>query len=387
MILSCCTPRIQRRGTCGVSETVLITGGAGFIGRHLAAALLRRGDKVRVLDSLIEQVHPTRARPAELDPEAELLVGDIRDETMVARAVRGVDKVVHLAAEVGVGQSMYAVDRYTSVNDYGTAVLFQQLIDHPVRRVVVASSMSIYGEGLYRTVDGRLVEDVVRGPRNPDGSWDPLDEQGRPLIPEPTPETKQPALKSVYAIGKYVQERLTLTLTAQYGMEGVALRLWNVYGPGQALSNPYTGVLAIFASRIANGQRPMVFEDGQQRRDFVHIGDIANAFVLALNHPGADGGVFNIGSGEDRTVEVVATLQAASMGRPDLTPHIVQKARAGDIRHNIPDIGLARRVLGYEPRQDFGDGLIELAEWVARQESSDHVEEARRELERRGLVA
>ena len=249
-----------------MAETILITGGAGFIGRHLAAALLARGDRVRVLDSLIEQVHPLRCRPDELHRDVELVVGDVRDEAMVATALRGADKVVHLAAEVGVGQSMYQVDRYTSVNDYGTAVLFQRLIEHPVKRVVVASSMSIYGEGLYRTASGALIEDVVRGPRNADGTWDPLDDQGRPLIPVPTPETKQPALKSVYAIGKYVQERLTLTLTAQYGMEGAALRLWNVYGPGQALSNPYTGVLAIFASRIANGQRPMVFEDGQQRR-------------------------------------------------------------------------------------------------------------------------
>ena len=340
-----------------------------------------------MLDSLIEQVHPKRERPVELARDVELIIGDIRDEALVRKALRGVDSVVHLAAEVGVGQSMYAVDRYTSVNDYGTAVLFQQLIAQPVRRVVVASSMSIYGEGLYRSADGEIVEDVIRGPRNADGSWDPLDKQGRPLTPIPTPESKRPALKSVYAINKYVQERLTLTLTAQYGMEGAALRLWNAYGPGQALSNPYTGVLAIFASRIANGQRPMVFEDGQQKRDFVHVGDVAAALVLALTHAGANGEVFNIGSGEERSVETVATLQAASMGRPDLTPEILQKSRAGDIRHNIPDISLAKRVLGYAPKQDFGRGLIELAEWVARQEASDRVEEARRELESRGLVA
>lgn len=370
-----------------MGETVLITGGAGFIGRHLASALLQRGDKVRVLDSLIEQVHPTRARPTELDPEVELLVGDVRDEAMVLKALKGVDKVVHLAAEVGVGQSMYAVERYTSVNDLGTAVLFQQLIDNPVKRVVVASSMSIYGEGLYKTQDGKLLHDVVRGGRNDDGSWDPKDEQGRPLIPVPTPETKHNALKSVYAIGKFVQERLTLTLTKQYGMEGCALRLWNIYGPGQALSNPYTGVLAIFASRIANGQSPMVFEDGQQMRDFVHVGDVARAFMLAMDHEKADGEVFNIASGAVRTVEDVARLQAASMGRPDLEPEIMNKARAGDIRHCIPDLTKAEQVLGYRGEKDFGEGLAELAEWVARQEAEDRVIEARKELEMRGLVA
>jgi dTDP-L-rhamnose 4-epimerase len=370
-----------------MSKTVLITGGAGFLGRHLAQALLDRGDRVRVLDSLIEQVHPTRARPNELSSGVELVVGDIRDEAAVMRALTGVDQVVHLAAEVGVGQSMYAVDRYTSVNDLGTAVLFQQLIEDPVERVVVASSMSIYGEGLYRTQDGALREDVVRGGRNADGSWDPQDEQGRPLIPVPTPETKAAGLKSVYAIGKFVQERLTLTLTRQYGMGGSALRLWNAYGPGQALSNPYTGVLAIFASRIANGVAPMVFEDGQQRRDFVHVRDVARAFILALDRPEADGQVFNIGSGEDRTVEDVALLQAAAMGRPDLKPEIAGKARAGDIRHCIPDLTKAREVLGYQAREDFAEGLAELAEWVARQEAEDRVVEARKELEMRGLVA
>ncbi|MFT8244346.1 NAD-dependent epimerase/dehydratase family protein [Roseomonas sp. BN140053] len=372
-----------------MADTVLITGGAGFIGRHVSRALLERGDRVRVLDSLIEQVHGDRTQPEGLDPEVEVVIGDVRDEASLLRALKGVNKVVHLAAEVGVGQSMYAVDRYTSVNDYGTATLFQQLIERPVQRVVVASSMSVYGEGLYRDADGALYEEVTRVPRSgPDAPWDPLDPKGRPLVPVPTPESKRTALASVYAIGKYVQERLTLTLSPAYGMEGVALRLWNAYGPGQALSNPYTGVLAIFASRIHNAQRPMVFEDGLQQRDFVHVGDVAQSFVLALNHPDAPGGVFNIGSGEVRTVQDVAALLAEAMGRPDLLPELAGKARAGDIRHCIPDISCARAVLGYEPKQDFRAGLAELAEWVAQQQGAeDRVQQARKELEARGLVA
>ena len=369
-------------------DTILITGGAGFIGRYVARALLARGHKVRVLDSMIEQVHGTRARPDGLDADADVVIGDVRDETALLKALKGIDKVVHLAAEVGVGQSMYAVDRYVSVNDYGTAVLFQQLIDNPVKRVVVASSMSIYGEGLYRTVDGETAEEVVRQPRAGESTpWDPLDRHGRPLVPVPTPEWKRPSLASVYALTKYVQERLTLTLAPPYGMEGVALRLWNVYGPGQALSNPYTGVLAIFASRIHNGQPPMIFEDGHQRRDFVHAEDVAQAFVLALEHEKAPGEVYNVGSGEDRSVRDVAALLAEAMDRPDIEPEITGKARIGDIRHCIADIGKIRGELGFAPRRDFSEGLAELADWVARQEADDRVHEARKELEMRGLVA
>jgi dTDP-L-rhamnose 4-epimerase len=370
-----------------VADRILITGGAGFIGRHLARRLLREGHRVRILDSLIPQVHGDAGRPRDLEPEAELLIGDVRDEAMTRRALAGVDKVVHLAAEVGVGQSMYAVDRYVSVNDHGTAVLFQALIEKPVQRVVVASSMSVYGEGLYRDADGGLHGAVTRKPRGPGEPWDPLDAKGRPLIPVPTPETKQPALASVYAITKYVQERLTLTLAPAYGMQGVALRLWNAYGPGQALSNPYTGVLAIFASRLLNGQPPMIFEDGRQRRDFVHVGDVAQAFLLALERPNAAGGVFNIGSGEERDVSEVASLLAEAMGRPGIAPEITDKARAGDIRHCVPDLTLARERLGYAARCDFREGLAELAEWVAQQQAHDRVQDARRELEARGLVA
>jgi dTDP-L-rhamnose 4-epimerase len=370
-----------------MAKAVLITGGAGFIGRHVAQALLDRGHSVRVLDSLIEQVHPIAALPAELEGAVELVQADIRNEDAVRSALSGIDQVVHLAAEVGVGQSMYAVDRYTSVNDYGTAVLFQQLIDRPVERIVTASSMSIYGEGLYQDVDGNTYDSVVRGPRNPDGSWDPLDAQGRALRPVPTPESKPAALASVYAIGKYVQERLTLTLANAYGMEGVALRLWNVYGPGQALSNPYTGVLAIFASRLMNGQRPMVFEDGAQRRDFVHVSDVARGFLAALDADTVNGKVFNIGSGQDYTIDAVARLQARSMGRDYLTPHLANKARAGDIRHCLPDLTAARRDLGFVARTDFSDGLAELADWVALQQPTDKVAQARQELELRGLVA
>ncbi|EPR17326.1 dehydratase [Sphingobium indicum IP26] len=369
-------------------EKILVTGGAGFIGRTVCRELLARGHAVRVLDSMIEQVHGDIERPADLDPEVELIRADIRNGHAVDRALQGVDAVIHLAAEVGVGQSMYEVERYTSVNDVGTAVLFERLIDRPVRRVVTASSMSIYGEGLYRDEDGRIVQDAERGLiRDNQKIWDPVDRQGRPLTPIATPEWKQPNLASIYALNKYVQERTTHIMTAPYGMEGVCLRLFNVYGPGQALSNPYTGVLAIFASRLLNGQKPMIFEDGGQRRDFVHVGDVARAFADALELPQAAGGTFNIGSGQDRSVTEVAQSLAQAMGRNDGEPEIVGKARTGDIRHCFCDTGKAEEVLGFKARQDFQQGLAVLAEWVARQTADDRVNQARAELEARGLVA
>jgi dTDP-L-rhamnose 4-epimerase len=371
-----------------LGEKILVTGGAGFIGRAVARELLGRGNEVRVLDSLIEQVHGDRDRPEDFPADAELVVGDIRNKDVVARSLKNIDSVVHLAAEVGVGQSMYAVERYTSVNETGSAVLFEALIDHPVRRVVTASSMSIYGEGLYRDADGNLVENAERKARTSDAqSWDPIDAQDRPLTPLATPEWKPPSLASIYALGKYVQERQTLIMTEAYGMEGTCLRLFNVYGPGQALSNPYTGVLAIFSSRLLNGQRPMIFEDGEQRRDFVHVGDVARAFADALVHPHAIGEVFNIGSGVDRTVKDVARSIAGALRRNDLEPEIAGKARVGDIRHCFCDGSKAAERLGFRADKNFDEGIAELAEWVAIQSADDRADEARAELEAKGLVA
>jgi dTDP-L-rhamnose 4-epimerase len=283
---------------------------------------------------------------------------------------------------------MYAVERYTSVNDVGTAVLFEKLIDQPVRRVVTASSMSIYGEGLYRDSDGNDVQDALREVRTrEDQSWDPVDARGLALQPVATPEWKRPDLASIYALNKYVQERTTMIMTGAYGMEGVCLRLFNVYGPGQALSNPYTGVLAIFASRLLNGQQPMIYEDGEQRRDFVYVGDVARAFGDALELPQAAGGIFNIGSGNDRSVTQVAEELARAMGKNDIAPQIVGKSRIGDIRHCFCDTAKAAEALNFRATQDFTEGLAELAEWVAGETADDRVEQARAELEARGLVA
>jgi dTDP-L-rhamnose 4-epimerase len=370
-----------------LTNTVLITGGAGFIGCHVAKRLLRRNYHVRVLDSLIEQVHGDAAWPAGLPADVELIRADVRDGDRLRSALRGVTKVVHLAAEVGVGQSMYAVERYVSVNDLGTAALMQCLVERPIERLVTASSMSVYGEGLYRNADGGTEDGIERVVEAGGQAWDPRDAQGRPLTPVATPEWKRTNLASVYALTKYVQERLTLNVASAYGIEAVALRLFNVYGPGQALSNPYTGVLAIFASRLLNGNAPALFEDGRQRRDFVHVEDVADAFLLALERPGLKTGLFNIGSGEERTILDIAETFASAMGRADLRPDVLNKARVGDIRHCFADIGKAQAELGFQPRRDFAERLTELAAWVAQQQAHDKVLEARKELESRGLVA
>jgi dTDP-L-rhamnose 4-epimerase len=299
-----------------------------------------------------------------------------------------VDAVVHLAARVGVGQSMYEVAEYTAVNSLGTATLVQALIERPIERLVVASSMSIYGEGSYIDAEGiprigraRSVEQLRRH------EWEVLDQAGRPLIPVPTNESKPPSLASVYALSKLDQEQLCLTVGQAYGIEAVALRLFNVYGPRQALSNPYTGVMAIFSSRMLLGRPPLINEDGQQRRDFVNVHDVVDAFVLALERPGVSGRAYNIASGSPVTIEEVARRLGQVLARPNVAPVITGAYRAGDIRHCCADITLAKEVLGFQPKVTLEQGLDEMAAWLAEGHMpEDNVERAREELSRRGLA-
>jgi dTDP-L-rhamnose 4-epimerase len=360
----------------GVSETVLVTGGAGFIGSHVSDRLLAQGYRVRAFDNLTPQVHDGAARPDYLAEDVELAVGDIRDPEAVRRALDGVDSVVHLAARVGVGQSMYEIANYTAENSAGTAVLLEALLDRPVRKLVVASSMSVYGEGLYEPTQPppRSREQLERD------EWEPADAR-----PVPTPEWKQPDISSVYALTKYDQERLCLVFGAAYNVPVVALRFFNVYGTRQALSNPYTGVLAIFASRLMNDRAPLVFEDGLQRRDFVSVHDVARACELALTRNGADGLAINIGSGRSVTVCEIAEKLAATLDK-DIEPEITGSYRFGDIRHCFADISLARDRLGYEPQQELDNGMAQLTAWLEGQVATDRVEAAAEELRSRGLT-
>jgi dTDP-L-rhamnose 4-epimerase len=362
-------------------ETVLITGGAGFIGSHLADALLARGERVRALDSLIPQVHGNAVRPVYLDDEVELVPGDVRDGDAVRRALDGVDSVVHLAARVGVGQSMYEIAEYTSANSFGTAVLLEALAERPVRKLVVASSMSIYGEGLYTDKKGREVEPAERTREQLAArEWEYAG-----LSPVPTPERKRPGLSSIYALTKYDQERACLLAGAAYGIPTVALRLFNTYGPRQALSNPYTGVLAIFASRLLNKRPPRIFEDGLQSRDFVSVRDVTRAFALALEYDGADGLAVNVGGGRGVTVRDLALQLGVVVGR-ELEPEITGEARVGDIRHCFADVQLAAKTLGYTAEVRLADGMTELAAWLEGQTAEDRVDVATAELVRRGLA-
>jgi dTDP-L-rhamnose 4-epimerase len=370
------------------SKKVLITGGAGFVGSHLADELLEHGYRVRALDNLAPQVHGNGAkRPDYLAEDVELQIGDVRDRDAVARALEGVDAVYHFAATVGVGQSMYQIAEYTSVNGEGTAVLLEALAQKPVERLIVASSMSIYGEGLYADRHGKLMAGQERSLEQLKAhDWEVRGPDGEPLKPVPTPESKCPAVPSVYAISKYQQERLCMTVGRAYGIPTVGLRFFNIYGTRQALSNPYTGVLAIFASRFLNNNPPLVNEDGEQQRDFVSVHDIAQACRLALEVPEAADGVFNVGSGEHYSIRQIAEQMARVLNKREIEPEIVGRCRVGDIRNCFADISLARDVLGYAPAVTLEEGLVELAEWLEGQTAVDMVADASRELAARGLA-
>jgi dTDP-L-rhamnose 4-epimerase len=367
---------------------VLVTGAAGFIGSHLVDALLAAGHTVTGFDSLDPQVHPSGEWPAYLNREARWIRGDVRDPEAVAAALEGVDAVYHLAAFVGVGQSMYEIRRYVDGNNVGAAVVLEAAVARRDRigKLIVASSMSLYGEGRYLDSSGTPIAPRPRGEAQLRAhDWTVYGPDGLPATPIPTDEEKLPQPTSVYAVSKRDQEELFLAVGAAYAIPTVALRFFNVYGPRQALSNPYTGVAAIFSSRLLAGRPPVVYEDGEQTRDFVHVSDIVQANLLALESSGADGQVVNVGTGRAVSIREVAETLARVLGRA-IAPEITGQFRAGDIRHCVADISRARELLGYEPRVGFEEGMAQLADWVAEQPPDDRFEEARHALEARRLI-
>jgi len=365
----------------------LVTGGAGFIGTHLVRALVERGDEVVVLDSLGPQVHGD-TQP-DLPAGVELIVGNVGDRDLAMRALEGAERVVHLAAAVGVGQSMYEIARYTELNTMATARFLEYVVAQrpmPVR-MVVASSMSIYGEGEYLCEEhGR----VAPGPRPEEQllarAWETACPTcGRELKPLGTSEAKPLIPTSIYAINKRDHEEMALAFGHAYGLPSVALRFFNIYGSRQALSNPYTGVAAIFASRLLNGRAPVIFEDGEQSRDFTHVSDIVQGILLALESDSAVGNAVNLGTGRPTSVAQVAQVISAGMGL-EIEPILNQQYRAGDIRHCFADPTQARELLGFEAATTFEDGMSELVEWLQDQEAEDKVDDATQELAARGLA-
>lgn len=376
----------------GNTQRVLITGGAGFVGSHLADSLAREGYGVTLLDNLEPQVHGRlpSGRPGYLDPDHRLVVGDVRDAATVRALLRDADVVVHLAALVGVGQSMYEVRRYTEVNTLGAANLLELLAQDraDVRKLVVASSMSIYGEGAYVCgTCGPVAPRLRTADQLARREWDPrCDRCEEPLTPIPTREDKALYPTSVYAINKRDHEEMFLAIGQAYGIPTVALRFFNIYGSRQALSNPYTGVAAIFCGRILSGLPPTVYEDGNQLRDFVHVSDVTEACRLAIERPEADGQVLNVGSGRSISIREVAEILSRSLGWEG-GMEVTERFRVGDVRHCFADVSRARTLLGYEPQVRLEEGVTELIEWVARQKPANgHSSQANRELLARGLV-
>ena len=371
------------------SWNILVTGGAGFIGSHLVDALDKAGHRVRILDSLAEEVHGGHT-PEYLNTNTEFIRGSVCDPETVGRALDGVDAIFHLAAELGLGRSMYQLRRFVTGNDLGTAVLLEEVIKRrdQIKKLVVASSMSIYGEGPYRCVecDKTFFPELRSDGQLAAKLWEfQCTTCGRELIAIPTPEDKPLNPTSIYAVGKQVQEQTCLIIGRAYRVPTVAFRYFNVYGPRQALSNPYTGACAIFSSRLLNDERPMIYEDGNQTRDFVSVHDIVRSNMLALDSDRADYQVLNVGTGRANTVRSIAEVIADGLGK-DITPDITGQFREGDIRHCIADISKARELLGYEPTIRLEEGLKELLAWVQGQNADDRLQTASAELAAHSLV-
>lgn len=376
-------------------DSVLITGGAGFIGSRLTKRFVDAGYEVTILDSLIPQVHGdnpevTSALLKYVSGIATVVRGSVTDRRVIADTVPGHSIVIHLAAETGTGQSMYEIDRYVETNLGGTAKLLDYVTNHEnaIRRLVVASSRSIYGEGEYRRADGSAVYPPHR--RDTDLAagvfdlYDPQTHEALTLVPTRESAILHPS--SVYGITKHTQEALVMTVSAALGIEPVALRYQNVYGPGQSLKNPYTGILSIFSTLISQGKEINIFEDGEESRDFVYIDDVVEATYIAATHPDAAGGTFNVGSGVATTVLQVVEALFAAFGKRVAT-RISGNYRLGDIRHNVADITLLREQLGFTPQVDFREGVKRFVEWVKTETIEDSgYERSLREMSERKLL-
>ena len=373
-----------------MSKKVLVTGGAGFIGSHLVDKLIELGHEVVVFDSLEPQVHGDGQKtPEYLNKECEFTKGDIRNRDELKKTLKGKEIVFHQAAVVGVGQSMYEINKYTEVNILGTANLLDILANenHQVEKLIIASSMSVYGEGKYRCVKCGVVYPKLRSlSQLKRGEWEmrcPLCKQEVQSLP--TDEEKPLYPTSVYAISKRDQEEMCLTIGRAYDIPTVALRYFNVYGPRQALSNPYTGVAAIFSSRILNDNPPCIFEDGLQSRDFIHISDIVRANLLAMQNKKADYEVFNVGTGRPLSVLDIAQGLIGEL-KSSVDIDIVRKYRVGDIRHCYANVSKIQKKLGFKPRLKFEEGISDLVEWVKRQKAVDQFWQSQRELKKKGLT-
>lgn len=369
---------------------VLVTGGAGFIGSHIVDRLIDDGHTVRVFDCLEEQVHQGK-KPKYLNTSAEYIFADVRNKEKLTKALKGIEAVYHEAAQVGVGQSMYEIEKYVSHNCDGTAVLLDVLVNskHSVRKFVVASSMSIYGEGAYLCKKCGLVYPGLRPESQlKKRQWEMFCPQCKTIIERiPTPETKPTNPTSVYSLTKRFQEDICLQIGKAYNIPTVAFRYFNAFGPRQSLSNPYTGVAAIFLSRVKNNNPPVIYEDGGQTRDFIYVDDIARANSIAMTDSRADYEIFNLGTGIPQTIVGIAnTIIELSGKKGMIIPQVLANYRTGDIRHCYADTSKITKKIGFKPAVSFKDGMRRLMEWSSSQKAKDMSEKAQKELTKRGLV-
>ena len=372
------------------TKNILVTGGMGFVGSYLVDKLIQRGHRVRIFDNLDPQVHPNRELPDYANPHAEFIQADIRDYDALKKALHGIEIIFHKAAAVGVGQSQYEIKKYVDVNTGGTANLLDILVNnkHNIEKLIVAASQTSYGEGRYTCAE--------HGPQHPGlrpenqlkrANWEhkcPVCKKDMP--PAPVPEDTERLCHTIYAQTKTHQEDMVLNIGRAYKIPSVALRYFNIFGPRQSLSNPYTGVTAIFMSRLKNNKRPVIYEDGKQSRDFISVHDIVRANILAMEKSEGDYQAFNVGSGIGTSIEHIALTLSNILGTEHLAPHIPGTYRQGDTRHSIADISRIKKTLGFEPSVSFQHGMEELVEWGRDREAIDGFAKAQDALQQRGLI-